>query len=179
MFLSRRLHRPISFCLNLSRIQIPTGTLVTNLQSQAWTNVDTLTWCWHVHARQHCFILTDLAHVDWKWSISREKYLKIDSSVKNSVALAYYGSCRLLLMYSWRYMFGRYCTGPTGLMSAATAIFLNNFLSDTFSWWFMWWGLLRCQRHLRGKCFWWSTSVLMQRRLERKWDLLCRYAVSS
>ena len=29
------------------------------------------------------------AHVDWNRSISREKYLKIDWSVKNAVALAY------------------------------------------------------------------------------------------
>ena len=36
------------------------------------------------------------AHVDWNWPISREKNLKIDWSVK----MAYYGSCRLLMMGS-------------------------------------------------------------------------------
>ena len=41
--------------------------------------------CRHVHARPHCFVLTEAcscAHVDWNWPISREKYLKIDWSVK-------------------------------------------------------------------------------------------------
>ena len=40
-------------------------------------------------------------HVDWNWPISREKYVKIDWSVNNAVALDYYGSYRLLLMGSW------------------------------------------------------------------------------
>ena len=41
------------------------------------------------------------AHVDYNWPISREKYLKIDWSVQNAVALGYCGSCRLLVMSSW------------------------------------------------------------------------------
>ena len=42
--------------------------------------------CWHDAQEPH-----------WNWPISWEKYPKIDRSVKvNVVALAYYGSCRLL-----------------------------------------------------------------------------------
>ena len=40
------------------------------------------------------------AHVDWNWPISREKS-KNRLVCKNAVALAYYGSCRLLMMGSW------------------------------------------------------------------------------
>ena len=40
------------------------------------------------------------AHVDWNWPISREKYLKNRLVCKNAVVLAYYGSCRLLVMGS-------------------------------------------------------------------------------
>ena len=41
--------------------------------------------CRHVHVRPHSFVLTEACsctHVDWNWPISREKYLKIDWSVK-------------------------------------------------------------------------------------------------
>ena len=54
-----------------------------------------------------CLLETALpkrAHVDWKWPISREKYLTIDLVCKNAVALAYYGSCRLLVMDLWYYI---------------------------------------------------------------------------
>ena len=32
--------------------------------------------------RPHCFTLTEEFSLDWNWPISREKYLKIDWSVK-------------------------------------------------------------------------------------------------
>ena len=41
------------------------------------------------------------AHVDWNWPISWEKISKNRLVCKNAVALAYYGSCRLLVMGSW------------------------------------------------------------------------------
>ena len=56
--------RPIYFCLNLSRTQIPTGIPVTNdnhkhgLVLTDRHDVDRSTWCWHVHVGPHCFILT-------------------------------------------------------------------------------------------------------------------------
>ena len=66
------------FSLHLSRIQIPTGTSVTNCNHKHGLMLT----CRHVHVRLHCFILPKLAHVDWNWPISREIYLKIDWSVK-------------------------------------------------------------------------------------------------
>ena len=46
--------------------------------------------------------LPKCAHVDWNWPISREKYLKIDWSVKMPLHwLIYYGSCKLLVMGFW------------------------------------------------------------------------------
>ena len=47
------------------------------------TNVDMSTSCRHVHVRPHCFILIEACScIDWNCPISREKYLKIDCSVK-------------------------------------------------------------------------------------------------
>lgn len=57
--------------------------------------------CWHVDNFTWSRIVLSSpkrAHVDWNWPISREKYLKI--VCKNALALAYYGSCRLLVMGS-------------------------------------------------------------------------------
>ena len=42
--------------------------------------------CRHAHVRPHCLILTEACSSRLEWSISREKYLKIDWSVKNAVA---------------------------------------------------------------------------------------------
>ena len=81
--LSRRFHRPIySYCLNLSRIQIPAGTSVTNCNHKHGLilvcrhDVDKFT--------RGRIVLSSpkRAHVNWNWPISREKYLKIDWSVK-------------------------------------------------------------------------------------------------
>ena len=59
------------------------------------------TWCRHVHVRPQCFIFTeacscrlDLAYFAGKKSNNR-------LVCKNAVALAYCGSCRLLVMFSW------------------------------------------------------------------------------
>ena len=72
----------IFFSLNLSQIQIPTGISVIScnhehgLMLTCWHDVDMLTW--------GCIVLSlpKHAHVDWNWTISQEKYLKIDWSVK-------------------------------------------------------------------------------------------------
>ena len=70
------------FSLNLSRIQIPTGTSVTNCNHNHWlkstcrNDVNMFTW------GRIVLSLQKRAHVDWNWLISREKYQKIDWSVK-------------------------------------------------------------------------------------------------
>ena len=61
------------------------------MQSQAPTNVDMST-CLREAA------LPKRTHVDWNWPIWREKISKNRLICKNDVALAYYGSCRLLVM---------------------------------------------------------------------------------
>ena len=80
------------FSLNLSRIQIPTGTSVTNCNHKHRLVLT----CRHVRVRPHCFILND-----WNWPISREKISKNRLVCKNAFAMAYYGSCKLLVMGSW------------------------------------------------------------------------------
>ena len=68
--------------LNLSRIQILIGTSVTNYNNKHGLmltcrhDVDVFTW------GRIVLSLPKRANVDWKWPISREKYLKIDWSVK-------------------------------------------------------------------------------------------------
>ena len=47
--------------------------------------------------RPHCFIPSEAFNVDLNWPISREKYLKIRLVCKNDIALAHYGSYRLLV----------------------------------------------------------------------------------
>ena len=86
-----------SFTLNLSRIQIPTGTSVTNCNHKHGL----LLTCRHVHVRPHCFVLTEacswrlgLAYFTGKISKHRLVYI-------NAVALPYYASCRLPVMGSW------------------------------------------------------------------------------
>ena len=98
------------FSLNLCQIQIPTGTSMTNcnhkhgLMSTRRHDVDRFTW-----GRIVLFLLK-LAHVDWNWPISG-KISKNRLVCKNAVALAYYGSCRLLVMGSWRCSWWRWsCT---------------------------------------------------------------------
>ena len=92
------------FSLNLSRIQIPLRILSDQLQLQAQTNVDMSTssrgstWCRHVHLRLHCFILTEACWCRLELAYFAEKMSKTRLVCKNAVVLAYYGSCRLLVM---------------------------------------------------------------------------------
>ena len=69
------------------------------LRSQARTNVVMSTWCRHVHVRPHCFILTEVCSCRLELAyfaekISKNRHRQVS---KNVVALAYYGSCRLLV----------------------------------------------------------------------------------
>ena len=59
-------------------------------------DIDKFTW--------GCIVLSlpKRAHVDWNWPISREKISKNRLVCNNAVALAYYGSCRLQVMGSWK-----------------------------------------------------------------------------
>ena len=66
------------FSFNLSRIQIPIGTSVTNCNHKHGLKVDMSTLCRHVHVGRIALSLPKRAHVDWNWPISREKYLKLD-----------------------------------------------------------------------------------------------------
>ena len=68
IFLSRRFHRSSYFKFHFISNSDSHGNLSDQLQSQARTIVDMLTWC--------------RAHEDWNLAISREKYLKTDLSVK-------------------------------------------------------------------------------------------------
>ena len=85
------------FSLNLLRVLIPTGTSVTNcnhklgLMLMCWHNVDMFTW------DRIVLSLPKHAYVDRNWSIS------LVLVCKNAVAVAYYGSCRLLVMGSWHH----------------------------------------------------------------------------
>ena len=103
IFQSRRFHRPIY--LNLSRIQIPTGTSVTNCNYKHGLMLT----CRHLPVDRHdvdmftwrCIVLSlpKRIDVDWNWPISRKKISKTRLvRCKNAVVLAYYGSCRLLVM---------------------------------------------------------------------------------
>ena len=56
------------------------------------------TWCRHVHVRPHCFILTEACSCRLELAYFALKISKNRLVCKNAVALAYYGSCRLLVM---------------------------------------------------------------------------------
>ena len=83
------------FSLNLSWIQIPTGTSVTN--------------CNHKHRLMltclHCFILTEACSCRLELACFAGKISKNRLVCENAVVLAYYGSCRLLVMASCFYLF--------------------------------------------------------------------------
>ena len=87
------------FSLNLSRIQSTHRNLSGQLQSQARTNVGIST-C--LRGATLFYPFRSVAHVDCNWPISREKISKNRLVCKNAVVLAYYGSCRLLVMGSYR-----------------------------------------------------------------------------
>ena len=59
------------------------------------------TWCRHVHVRPHCFILTEACSCRLELAYFAGKISKNRLVWKNAVALAYFGSCRLLVMGSW------------------------------------------------------------------------------
>ena len=87
--------RPI-FSLNSSRIQTPTGTSVTNCNHKHGLMLT----CRHVHVRPHCFTLTKACSCRLELTYITGKISKNRLVCKNAVALAYYGSCRLLVMGS-------------------------------------------------------------------------------
>ena len=80
ILLSRRFHRPIYFYFEFISNSDPHGNLSNQLQSQARNNVDVST-CSREAALfyRHRSVR---ARVDWNWPISRERYVKIDWSVK-------------------------------------------------------------------------------------------------
>ena len=82
--------------MNLSRIQIPRGTSVTNCNHKHGLMLT----CRHVHVRPHCFILTEACACRLELAYFAGKISKNILVCKNAVALAYYGSCRLLVMGS-------------------------------------------------------------------------------
>ena len=84
------------FSLNLSRIQISTETSVTNCNR----NNGLILTCRHVHVRPHCFMLTEACSCRLELAYFAGKMSKNRLVCKNVVALAYHGSCRLLVMGS-------------------------------------------------------------------------------
>ena len=91
IFLSWRFHKPIFFSLNLS---IPTGTSVTNCNHRHGL----MFTCRHVHVRPHCFILTEAYSCRLELAYFAVKISKNRLVCKNAVVMAYYGSCRLLVL---------------------------------------------------------------------------------
>ena len=85
--------------LNLSRFQIPTGTSLTNCNHKHGL----LLTCRHVHVRPHCFILTGACLCRLELGYFARKISKNRLVCKNAVALAYYGSCRLLMKYCFSF----------------------------------------------------------------------------
>ena len=74
----------------------PHRYLSDQLQSQARTNVNMS----HVHVRPHCLILTEARSCRLELEYFAEKISKNRLVCKNAVAVAYYESCRLLVMGS-------------------------------------------------------------------------------
>ena len=64
-------------------------------------------WCGHIHVRLRCFILTEACSCRLELAYLTEKISKNSLVCKNAVALAFYGSCRLLVMGSWRQGLGQ------------------------------------------------------------------------
>ena len=77
----------------------PHRNLSNQLQSQARGLM--LTWCRHVHVRPHCFIVSEACSCRLELAYFAVKISKNRLVCKNAVALAYHGSCRLLVMGSW------------------------------------------------------------------------------
>ena len=96
IFLSQRFHRPICFQVDSARIQIPTGTSVTTCNHK----YGLILTCRHVHVRLHRFILTEACLCRLELAYFARKISKNRLVCKNAVAVAYYRSCRLLVMGS-------------------------------------------------------------------------------
>ena len=96
------------FSLNLTRILDPHRNLTDQLQSQARTNVDMSTWCRHVHGSEAAlFYPYRSVLMQAGTGLFRGKSIQNRLVCKNAIALAYYGSCRLLVMgscVSWIYV---------------------------------------------------------------------------
>ena len=88
------------FSLNLSLIQIPTRTSVTNCNHKHGLMLTCTKWCRHVQVRPHCFILTEAGSCRLELAYFAVKISKNRLVCKNAVALAYYGRCRLPVMGS-------------------------------------------------------------------------------
>ena len=89
------------FSLNLSRIQTPKGTSVSNCNKKHGLMLT----CRYVHVRPHCFILTEASSCRLELAYFAGKISKNRLVCKNAVALVYYGSYRLLVMGSWHHHF--------------------------------------------------------------------------
>ena len=87
------------FSLNLSRIQIPKRTSVTNCNHKHGL----LLTCRHDvdQGRPHCFILNEARSYRLELAYSAGRIPKNRLVCKNSVALACYASCRPLVMGYW------------------------------------------------------------------------------
>ena len=80
--------------LNLSRIQIPTGTSVTNCNHKHGLMVT----CRHLHVRPHCFIPAEACSCRLELAYFAGRISKNRLVCKNAVSLPYYGSYRLLVI---------------------------------------------------------------------------------
>ena len=81
------------FSLNFSRIQIPTGTLVTNCNHKHRL----ILTCRHDVDMFNCCILTEARSCRLELAYFAEKISKNRLACKNAIVFAYYGSCRLLV----------------------------------------------------------------------------------
>ena len=61
------------------------------------TNADMFTWYRHVHVRAHCFVFIEACSCRLKLAYFAEKNIEN----RLAVALAYYKSCRVLVIGSW------------------------------------------------------------------------------
>ena len=76
---------------------------MTNCNHKQRTNVDKSNR--HVQVRPHCFIFTKACSCRLELAYFAGRISKDRLVCKNTVALAYYGSCRLLVMGSCMYQF--------------------------------------------------------------------------
>ena len=128
-----------------------------------------LTWYRHDHARPHCSILTEACSCRLELAYFAGKLSKNRLVCKNAVALAYYGSCRLVEMSSWSSLinlnrwikknntlkinwlysklFFRYGSSKTKVVIAFKRFLFNSPFNSTCIVSFNWWNI----RVLRGR----------------------------